>query len=433
MTTSGSVISEKAKSSYFYIDWQLVNQNFANNTSTIAYQGGFVVGGGNLWYTNAIKIYSDGTTGGHSGTYSNATHNGKYQKFSGTFTVQHNSEGVANITIGISGWFYYYGNKSGYATFALPTIPKQTPVDVDGDTSNEWGAQLEYSYISQNIEQNYTTLSLTLKVYCPVSSSYNQYNNSAYYILQDSGKIYQKYSFTQGWHTIGSKLINIYHNDDGTKTTTLYGYWDSGIKTQLSVSKTVTLPTIPKKNSVRGTSICIMKKENNTYNPYYPKNHALNVDRQTKNISYIDGEDLLTTLQNTANMFIAPKGESFYSINLSNINDTSYMCGVDNFIAIFTPYNPDATHYMNMQVSYDGGKSWKTGAYYNSNTVTQINVILGAEAVQMSNGHFEVLLMGQANASSIEASSYKIEFSPTSSNVYVSVNEFSGSKIPLTV
>jgi hypothetical protein len=136
MATSGSVTSGKAKSSYFYINWQLASQSVENNTSTINYQGGFVIGGGNLWYTNAIKIYSSGTTGGHSGTYSNVTSNGTYQKFSGSFTVNHDTEGNASVGIGISGWFYDYGGKSGYNTFSLPNIPRASEFTINKSSLN---------------------------------------------------------------------------------------------------------------------------------------------------------------------------------------------------------------------------------------------------------------------------------------------------------
>lgn len=308
--------------------------------------------------------------------------------------------------------------------------------EVIGAMVNGCRLQLRYELISQNRFTSTSTLKLSLYVYKSTSGRiFNMESHSAYYILQGQ-KVYSGFDLNGvGLFLLASKTIEVSHLSGEDLALMISASWFPNLPTfnnsTLIVQGYITLPAM--KPIINATKITIMEKGNDGYESFYPKNHALNVDRLTKNISYIDGEDLLTTLQNTANMFIAPTGENFYQSSLTNLNNSSYMCGVDNFIAVFTPYNPNADHYMFMQVSYDGGKTWQTGSYYNSNVDTQINIILGAEAVKIKEGGFEVLVVGQSDASSIVANSYKILFMPFSNTVPYSVNMFSGNKIPLTV
>lgn len=216
MATSGSVTSGKAKSSYFYINWQLAGQNVANNTSTINYQGGFVIGGGNLWYTNAIKIYSSGTTGGHSGTYSNATSNGTYQKFSGSFTVYHNSDGTASVGIGISGWFYDYGNKSGYSTFSLPTIARKSSPSATTSSvaignilhidTNRASSSFTHTLAYSPNNSTWTTFATSVGASYDWGVPYEIANN---YPSATSGTLYIRCTTLNGGSDIGSNTISV--------------------------------------------------------------------------------------------------------------------------------------------------------------------------------------------------------------------------------
>lgn len=127
----------------------------------------------------------------------------------------------------------------------------------DGSKSSTgWYARLEYSY-SQSTTA--TTINLTLKVYDRTGESYNNNNNSAYYVIQGT-KTYQKYNFSSvGFYTIGSKTITV--TDTSATSVDVSAQWVSGNQTaytpaSLSVSGTVTFPQIkPPVNIITISSI----------------------------------------------------------------------------------------------------------------------------------------------------------------------------------
>ena len=127
--TSGTVYSGYAKDSRLYVSWQRTGYSIEGNYSDISWTAGVVITGGDLWYSNAVKItsvYINGVKVSSGGTYSNFTSNGTYQKLSGTARIYHDSDGAKSFTASISGWFYDTGSPSGSDTFTLPTIPRTT-------------------------------------------------------------------------------------------------------------------------------------------------------------------------------------------------------------------------------------------------------------------------------------------------------------------
>lgn len=131
MATEGIVYSGYAKSSRLYVSWTLVETDIANNRWKIRYAAGIEVGGGNLWYGNAVRI--DSIYVGHSaslgsGTYSNFTANGTYEKFNDVIWIDGNPDGNRSFNISISGWFYQLGDVSGSKSFELPTIPRKSEI-----------------------------------------------------------------------------------------------------------------------------------------------------------------------------------------------------------------------------------------------------------------------------------------------------------------
>lgn len=124
-------------------------------------------------------------------------------------------------------------------------------------SSTGWQLRLNYD-ISQSIANNTSTLKLTLYIYDGTGLSYNLDSNSCYYVLQGT-KTYQTYRYeTKGWYTLGSKTITVSHADDGTGSANLSAAWYSGFTSSytpssLSVSQTVTLPTIPRASTVSGS------------------------------------------------------------------------------------------------------------------------------------------------------------------------------------
>lgn len=115
----------------------------------------------------------------------------------------------------------------------------------DGSKSSKgWYARLEYSYTQTTSATNIT---LTLKVYDATGSSYNNYPNEAYYIIQGS-KTYQTYQFDSvGWYTIASKTVSV--TDTSATSLAVSATWCSENETtytpySLSVSGTITFPQI---------------------------------------------------------------------------------------------------------------------------------------------------------------------------------------------
>jgi len=114
------------KNSRFYVEWNLVSQNIANNTSTISWRAGLAIARWDLWYLNAVRI--DGGNVHNQGIPGGAWSNifGTTQLRSGTVTVQHNADGTGAFGAHINGWLYSYGNRSVSGSWNLPTIPRAT-------------------------------------------------------------------------------------------------------------------------------------------------------------------------------------------------------------------------------------------------------------------------------------------------------------------
>lgn len=124
-----------------------------------------------------------------------------------------------------------------------------------GSKSKGWQLRLDYTVKSQSIENNTSALDLTLYVYDGTGYSQNESANEAYYILQGT-KTWNPYNYpSTGWYKLGAKSITVTHSGDGTGKVTLSGEWDCGFDSSytprhLTVSGSVTLPTIPRASSV---------------------------------------------------------------------------------------------------------------------------------------------------------------------------------------
>nr|DAQ72434.1 MAG TPA: protein of unknown function DUF859 [Caudoviricetes sp.] len=119
-----------------------------------------------------------------------------------------------------------------------------------GGKSNGWQLRLDYSS-AQNQAKNQSTITLDLWIYDGTGYSQNESSNEAYYILQGTKVWHPYYYSSTGWYKLGSRTITVDHNSDGSKTVTLSASWDCGFSSSytprtLSVSGSVTLPTIPR-------------------------------------------------------------------------------------------------------------------------------------------------------------------------------------------
>lgn len=112
----------------------------------------------------------------------------------------------------------------------------------------KWQLRLDYT-ITQNEDENYSSIHCTLYVYCANGNSYNELANEAYYVICGS-KTFKPYKFTEKtWYKLGSRDITVQHDDDGTKSYTLSATWVTVNETattpaSISLSETIDLPKI---------------------------------------------------------------------------------------------------------------------------------------------------------------------------------------------
>ena len=128
-----------------------------------------------------------------------------------------------------------------------------------GTPSGWFNLRVDYSY-TQSIEGNYSNVSATAYVKRNNSSAY-PYNtqSSASLNINGTAKSYiGSYDLrSDGYKTITSNTVRVPHNSDGTKTITisfsfnglLSSYYPNG-----SISKSITLPTIPRASTVACSS-----------------------------------------------------------------------------------------------------------------------------------------------------------------------------------
>lgn len=142
MASSGSISTSYSNYTRFYLNWQIVEQDIANNRTLIKWQVGLYgqPGYSTFWYSNSIKINSIHLDGGGSlgsGTWSDITVSGgqSVQLKSGSKWVGHDSDGGLSLSAEVSGWLYGFGNKSTTGSWELPTIPRNSQV-----TTNDGGA-----------------------------------------------------------------------------------------------------------------------------------------------------------------------------------------------------------------------------------------------------------------------------------------------------
>ena len=132
MALSRIVKTNTVYDSYFWVKWELSDQNIAGNKSTISWSCG--VTPGHKFYSNAVKMSAVTINGSQvyaGGTYSNITDYKERTLASGTLDISHSSDGSKTFTV--SAFSGQVWKDSGYLTataaaqsFALPTIPRAT-------------------------------------------------------------------------------------------------------------------------------------------------------------------------------------------------------------------------------------------------------------------------------------------------------------------
>ena len=134
MALSRIVKTNTVYDSYFWVKWELSDQNIAGNKSTISWSCG--VTPGHKFYSNAVKMSAVTINGSQvyaGGTYSNITDYKERTLASGTLNISHSSDGSKTFTVSAFSGKVWKEDSGGYLTataaaqsFALPTIPRAT-------------------------------------------------------------------------------------------------------------------------------------------------------------------------------------------------------------------------------------------------------------------------------------------------------------------
>lgn len=134
MALSRIVKTNTVYDSYFWVKWELSDQNIAGNKSTISWSCG--VTPGHKFYSNAVKMSAVTINGSQvyaGGTYSNITDYKERTLSSGTLDISHSSDGSKTFTVSAFSGKVWKEDSGGYLTataaaqsFALPTIPRAT-------------------------------------------------------------------------------------------------------------------------------------------------------------------------------------------------------------------------------------------------------------------------------------------------------------------
>ena len=132
MALSRIVKTNTVYDSYFWVKWELSDQNIAGNKSTISWSCGITPG--HKFYSNDVKMSAVTINGSQvyaGATYSNITDYKERTLASGTLDISHSSDGSKTFTV--SAFSGQVWKDSGYLTataaaqsFALPTIPRAT-------------------------------------------------------------------------------------------------------------------------------------------------------------------------------------------------------------------------------------------------------------------------------------------------------------------
>lgn len=168
---------------YFNFYWQVIGQDYTNNTSTIKW---WVTRDGDTYIVYNIKVNFNGSTSGwgypqdsdyygrYQGSPSGVTVFGPY-----TTTITHNNDGTKSVDVTVSGniasaydncWYNSHGNYNavGTSSIVLDRIPKDPPTINSVTVSNT-------EYINHYVVAGYSNSTVTINATAHNSASISNY------------------------------------------------------------------------------------------------------------------------------------------------------------------------------------------------------------------------------------------------------------------
>ena len=225
MASSGIVKTNTVYDSYFWVKFELIDQNIAGNKSTISWSCGITPG--HKFYSNAVKMSAVTINGSQvyaGGTYSNITDYKERTLASGTLDISHSSDGSKTFTV--SAFSGQVWKDSGYLTanaaaqsFALPTIPRATVPVI--------GAVVMGQTVTIGLPRAVSSFTHTL----------------TYTFGSSSGTIAEGAGTEAQWAVPYDLAVQIPNNASGTGTLTCKTYSGSTLIGTQSVNFTATVPS----------------------------------------------------------------------------------------------------------------------------------------------------------------------------------------------
>lgn len=156
-------------------------------------------------------------------------------------------------------------------------------------------------------------------------------------------------------------------------------------------------------------NIQMQTKTESGYKSLYPASDAVHTERNKKIISYLQGDNVLEIIQETANQYLVPDNSQWFeTVQGAVLNSSSMMCVQDNFICVVTPNLIDDSHYqVNCAISHNGGVTWGNTSFI-PQTNNYIVEMIGVKCIRKNNIQYEVTMVGRRYLSDTEVYTYQL-------------------------
>lgn len=155
-------------------------------------------------------------------------------------------------------------------------------------------------------------------------------------------------------------------------------------------------------------NIQIQTKTDSGYQPIYPASDAAHIERNSKIISYLEGDNLTEIIQDTANKYLVPDNSHWFeTVQGATLDSNSTMCVSDNFICVITSQLVDGVYTLYCTISHNGGITWGSTTYTPSSG-NYILEVIGIKCVRKTQIQYEVTIVGKTYLSDSTIITYQL-------------------------
>lgn len=207
MATSGTVLGDTVEGSEnSYLDWQLVSQSVANNTSTINWQAGWKFDNYScrglrkgVAVINGTTVYNDQDPGDGVHAFNSGHEHrggtGRLQTASGTRTIAHASNGTKTFIASIDMTGFNSQRSNGSDSWSLPTIPRNpnAPINLVISEVSQNGFKISWqANPADGLPNTSYTISYGLTATADTTTTTSSVTNKLLTALQPGAKYYVK-------------------------------------------------------------------------------------------------------------------------------------------------------------------------------------------------------------------------------------------------